>query len=434
MPGYLAAGNAVVGRGTFSRGLPVPDHRLSDLQAAPLGWPDERRPSPIARESERVTTLNLGVKGWRFLPHSYAVVNHFQCLEFLRRPEISLSHRDTRFPLALKPGKGLMPAAYEAALWAMTPIGDENKLDVEYRISWPTDFTAAACPRLLVFATYEMGNDINKVIGYDSFAQGHAQSGALVVTPSHWSRDGLIRCGALASRVFVVPLGIDPAIYKPAKAERRRQVRQSLGIDGRFVYLSVGAMTANKGIELLLKAFDTVVQARPNAVLVLKGTDQLYASSEHLGKYLGALGLERLIPNIRYFGGIVSCDEIAGIYGAADAYVTPYYGEGFSLPALEAVACGVPVIATAGGSTDDFIADDFAWKIKSTLVQRENAPSHEYFKQLRPDSDHLIELMVRIFDDRAFRAQARMAGPVHAHKNFSWASSVDRLLAIIDGA
>ena len=56
-------------------------------------------------------------------------------------------------------------------------------------------------------------------------------------------------------------------------------------------------------------------------------------------------------------------NRLPGLYTACDCFVLPYRGEGFGLPVLEAMACGLPVIVTAGGATDDFVRDEFAWRV-----------------------------------------------------------------------
>ena len=68
-------------------------------------------------------------------------------------------------------------------------------------------------------------------------------------------------------------------------------------------------------------------------------------------------------PEILYLNEELPPDSLPGLYTACDCLVLPYRGEGFGLPVPEAMACGLPVIVTAGGATDDFVRDDFAWRI-----------------------------------------------------------------------
>src|SRR4029078_12894490 len=101
---------------------------------------------------------------------------------------------------------------------------------------------------------------------------------------------------------------------------------------------------------------------RPNARLLLKGTDALYASQENFEKQFGRLdpqSAQAAASGLRYMGAQLSFADMARIYHAADCYVSPYMAEGFNFPVLESAACGLPVICTGGGSTDDFVPDGF---------------------------------------------------------------------------
>src|SRR2546428_731861 len=70
-------------------------------------------------------------------------------------------------------------------------------------------------------------------------------------------------------------------------------------------------------------------------------------------------------PEILYLSDTLSPDELPGLYTACDCLVHPYRGEGFGLPVLEAMACGLPVIVTGGGATDDFVTDEFAYRLSA---------------------------------------------------------------------
>jgi glycosyltransferase involved in cell wall biosynthesis len=102
-----------------------------------------------------------------------------------------------------------------------------------------------------------------------------------IITPSNWSREGFIRSGASPEQVFVVPHGVDQSIYRPLPDDQRVAARKENNWEG-FVFLSVGAMTANKGLIPLLKAFAAVASRYPDVRLVMKGIDALYRSKDML--------------------------------------------------------------------------------------------------------------------------------------------------------
>ena len=123
-------------------------------------------------------------------------------------------------------------------------------------------------------------------------------------------------------------------------------------------------------------------------------------------------------------------DSIATFYQLADAYVSPYRGEGFNLPVLEASACGTPVICTKGGSTDDFMNEDTARFIESRpadVTIREGVTGFG----LEPNLDHLIHLMLEAMENAEWRDRAARVGPARAAREFSWDLAVDKLLHAI---
>jgi len=372
------------------------------------------------------------IEGWRFLPHSFATVNQFQCLEFLRRPHIQLYHRDAPYwNRNWQPVTGLLGAAEETALREIpSPPRNENG-DVTFRCGCPFDFSSSSSRRTVTFATCEFGRLSPDAVAAGSTEANLADPDITIVTPSNWSRDGLIRSGLNPDSIKIVPHGVDSAIFHPPDQRERTALRQKFGWEGSFIFLHISAMTPNKGIPDILRSLYEVAQNAPGARLVLKGLDSLYASTSALNESLKKLPAH-ILPAIRsrvaYTSGDSSYEDIANLYKAADAYVAPYLGEGFNLPVLEAAACGLPVICTGGGATDDFTTSDFRLAIHSKLqiTGDANNPKMVY---LQPDQKHLTSLMRQIIEDASWRHNARSAGPDHVHEHFTWKCAVDKLEA-----
>lgn len=374
---------------------------------------------------------HLVVEGWRFLPHSYALVAQSHCLSLARRDDIELRFVDLPFyDPAWKPARGIFAAADEAVLAALhsPEEGFETEATFTLRPERP-DFTAPRTGRRFSFATAEFRVLApQNTSGLTSAAE--VPSSVDVVTPSRWAAVAYQRFGFSPERVHVVPHGIDPSVFRPDDAARR-SMRASLGIGDAFLFVSAGAMTWNKGLDLLLSAFARVVQAQPQTRLLLKGADALYPSRAMVSEVLQELSVrdrsavqERLI----YEGRTFSAKLMADLLRAADCYVSPYRAEGFNMPVLEAMACGVPVLCTEGGPTDEFTDPAFAWRIRSRSQPRRLAPDCEG-EALEPDLDHLVMLM-----RDAASGEAGRRGPLaaaHAHQRFSWDAVTDTLRAIL---
>lgn len=383
--------------------------------------------------------LTLVVEGWRFYAQSHSIVNQFQCLELLERGDVRLFHTEAPPPPpgflkvgAWKTAKGLLPAASEAALAAIPEPPAGLAPDATFRLAFPFDFSSAPRGRTFVYAIAE-GRRLNQYMIAGKRPLPDALGGDVtVVTPSSFSRDRLIASGVPADRCVVVPHGVDTRTFRPLGDSARMTQRRKRGIaPDDFVFLNVGALYDRKGIPALLKAFAAIATRHDNARLVLKGIDSVYGSRAAVAAMLAQLSAtERLAieGKLSYRGGELSYDDLADLYRSADVLVSPYQLEGFNLPVLEAIACGLPVICTAGGPTDDFTRDSFAWRIDSELVVLDGGS-----ERLMPDPEHLVQLMEKALEDRSLRSRAAETGPAFAAEHYCWAKVTERLVEVLSG-
>jgi len=414
----------------------VPTDAALDFGAALAHFPASARQVATSLAS----TTQLIIEGWRSIPHSYAVVNQWQLIAMAKRDDVAARMVDIPFHRrSWKEQPGLFDPEAQAILDRVERAHPDDAADVTLRIFFPYDFEPSGSRVTAVFGTCEAQGILRRQLAdfraFDRLKRKPPPEEVRAVTPSTWSAEGFYRAGFRPEQVLVVPHGVDVATFQP-RPQFRPAAREALGAaEHEFVFLSVGAMTGNKGIDLLLRAFAEVLQRHPAALLVLKGLDSVYDSKMFLAKSLGSLdasGRERVLARTRYFGGALSFREMAVLYQAADAYVSPYRAEGFNIPVLEAAACGLPVICTAGGATDDFVDHSFARRIDATKCQFRGDDDQE-LAQLEPQIDHLVQLMTEAVDDSGWRSQAAAAGPRHVAAGFTWDHVVDRLVRGITG-
>lgn len=143
--------------------------------------------------------------------------------------------------------------------------------------------------------------------------------------------------GVDPAKVAVVPLGVEER-FQPAPASEVTQHRVNKRLNRPFL-LTVGTLEPRKNLPRLLEAFATVQHEIPHD-LVLVGPEGWLTGSMH--ERIAAL---RLGDRLK-LTGYVPDDELPVWYSAADALVVPSVYEGFGLPALEAMACGCPVIVS----------------------------------------------------------------------------------------
>ena len=289
----------------------------------------------------------LLIEGWRFIHHSYALVAQSHCLCILKRGDIDLRFRDLPFYSDVwKATPGIFAPEEESALaqLAAPEPGFAPDATFSLRPERP-DFSASPPGRKFVFGTaeYRVLTEENRG-GLRSAAE--VADTVSVVAPSRWAALAFERFGLPPERIHVVPHGIDPAVMHPDEQDRT-VVRSALGVQEHFVFMAVGAMTWNKGLDILLAAFARVAETEPGVRLVLKGVDALYPSKNFVREVLDGLAAsarEAVASRLVYEGRTLSMRGIAHLLRGADCYVSPYRAEGFNLPVLEAMACGVPIL------------------------------------------------------------------------------------------
>ncbi len=252
---------------------------------------------------------------------------------------------------------------------------------------------------------------------------------------SEYVRQVYVGSGVDPQKVRVVPLGIDPQKFRPDAPPL------ALGTAKKFKFLFVGGTIHRKGADLLLKAYLGNFSAADDVCLVIKdfGGKTVYAG-QTLEQQIRATQAKPGAPEILYLDHDFVPDALPGLYTACDCLVHPYRGEGFGLPVLEAMACGLPVIVTGGGATDDFATDEFAYRIPSRRVSIGMKVGEFALTKpgwlLEPCVDHLARSMKQVLS-RPNEAKAKgQAASEHVRKCWTWDRAArvvaDRLQQFVD--
>ncbi|GIJ20793.1 glycosyl transferase [Micromonospora lutea] len=236
-----------------------------------------------------------------------------------------------------------------------------------------------------------------------------AEAGALaavtaVVATSSWTRDALLRRYALpAERVHVAPPGVDPAA--PAS-----------GSGTGSALLCVAAVARHKGHDVLVEALSAVTD-RPWRLTCV---GPLHREPEFVDRLRERITAGRLGDRIRLTGPLAG-DQLDAAYAAADLLVHPSRGETYGMVVTEALARGVPVLASAVGGLPDTLGRTAAGDRPGLLVPPE-------------DPAALATALRRWLDDAALREQLRHAALRRRDTLADWNSTVAQITTALKEA
>jgi glycosyltransferase involved in cell wall biosynthesis len=234
----------------------------------------------------------------------------------------------------------------------------------------------------------------------------------LILTVSEFSRRGIVEFfGEAPERIKVIGEAGDPAfrvLENPTLSGRLREL-DIAPLDRLLVF--VGGFSPHKNLSRLLDAFTTLAAKHSNLRLVLVGdyeTDAFYSCYEQIRARASQPPLDGRVV----FTGYLPDDELTGLLNLAQVLVLPSLLEGFGLPAIEAAACGLPVVATKASPLPELLG-------AGGLYIEPN------------DTAALTEAIERVLTDPALARNMREQG-LRAAAALSWKRAAAELLAVFD--
>lgn len=164
------------------------------------------------------------------------------------------------------------------------------------------------------------------------------------------------------NKLWKIRNGVDVQHFSPASPTIRTDLRRALGLPQRPTVIFTGRLVREKGIDVLLAAWQIVMQRVPDANLVIVGEGELRAVLEAQAQELD------IQEHVHFAGG---SDDVAPYLRAADAFVLPSRAEGLPVSLLEAMACQLPCVATNIGGTMQVLSDN----VNGRLVPVEAVPA-----------------------------------------------------------
>jgi len=204
--------------------------------------------------------------------------------------------------------------------------------------------------------------------------------------------------GVPVQKRISIPNGVDTGRFAPLAPAQKKALRSRLALPAEArIVIFVGRLAPEKRVDLLTGIWRSVRQAVPRALLLILGSGPEEAGLK-----------QRASDGVLFLG---SQPDVTPYLQAADLFVLPSAAEGLSLALLEALACGLPVIATSVGGNPEVIRHlETGW-----LTPPDDPPA-------------LTEAIVTLLEDEKLQSKLRENARAHAVQNYSLVKMADRLL------
>ena len=269
---------------------------------------------------------------------------------------------------------------------------------------------------------YRIGYTMLEVDGFPAEWVRQANEMDEVWVPSAFNREAFIRCG-VKKPVHVMQLGVDPHHFHPG-------VKAIPNPRGDYVFVACFEWGERRQPELLLKTFNETFSANEPVMLVCKVINRTHALN--IRRRIELLRLKPWGGRIGFiFNKNVPYHELAMLYRSGDCFLSVGRGEGWDMPLMEAMACGLPSIATDWGGHTEFVHDGISYpvRVRGTIPAEALCPYYDGFRWADPDPEHFSALLRHVYEHRAEAAEKGRRAAAEVATRWTWKQAAQRIKA-----
>jgi glycosyltransferase involved in cell wall biosynthesis len=286
--------------------------------------------------------------------------------------------------------------------------------DIHIRHKFPPDFSEPSSGKWVMIQPWEFGSLPKK------WVQEFSTKVDEMWVPTNYVKECYVDSGIPTDRVYVVPNGFNPNDFNKNANPYRLKTKK------KFKFLFVGGTIYRKGIDLLLKAYSELFAQSDDVCLVIKdmGGSSFY-KKQNFREDIYQLMNKHNSPEIEYIDSFLSTEEMSGLYKACDTLVHPYRGEGFGMPIIESMACGLPVIVTNGGACLDFCNSENSFLVdaEKTYYKNKHVGGEEtidYPWLFEPSQEELKRTMILALNDSELLKSKSEKALFDVSEHFTW--------------
>ena len=271
---------------------------------------------------------------------------------------------------------------------------------------------------------YKIGFTMLEVDGFPVEWVNQANKMNEVWVPSEFNIQTMKSCG-LKRSIYKIPLGVDCNYFNP-------KIKSIKNKNNDYVFFTNIEWGERKNPHMQLKQFNKTFKSSDDVCLIAK-----------LNNRDPSINLQQEIKNLKlklsggriYFiiNRVFDFYQLPLLYRSIDCYITAGRGEGWDMPLMEAMACGLPTIATNWGAHQEFatLENSYLLNINGTIPAIAKCPYYDGFNWADPDANHYSELLLTVFNNQQQAKEKGMLAAIEMKKKWSWGNTakiiIDRL-------